>query len=82
MGLSWRKNRIVRLNTNGIQSIIYDVVSLIRATKTSDVILVLGLSGCAFLPIYRLFSYKRLIINIDGLEHRRNKWEKSGSQVP
>lgn len=70
------KTEYVRLNANGIQSIIYDVVSLIRATKTSDVILVLGVSGCAFLPMYRLFSHKRLIINIDGLEHRRDKWKK------
>ena len=29
-----------------------------------------------FLPIYRLFSKKKLIINIDGLEHRRDKWGK------
>lgn len=30
-------------------------------------ILILGVSGCVFLPIYRLFSKKKLIINIDGL---------------
>ena len=39
-------------------------------------ILILGVSGCVFLPIYRLFSKKKLIINIDGLEHRRDKWGK------
>lgn len=37
-------------------------------------ILVLGISGCCFLPIFRLFCRKRLIVNIDGLEHRRAKW--------
>jgi glycosyltransferase involved in cell wall biosynthesis len=36
----------------------------------------LGVSGCAILPIFRLFSKKKLIINIDGLEHRRDKWNK------
>lgn len=61
---------------NGIQSIFYDMLSLIKATRKSDVILILGVSGCVFLPIYRLFSKKKLIINIDGLEHRRDKWGK------
>lgn len=70
------KIEYIGLNANGIQSILYDIVSLVKATRTSDVILVLGVSGCAFLPIYRLFSGKRLIINIDGLEHRRDKWSK------
>lgn len=70
------KIEYIDLNANGIQSIPYDILSLIKATKDNDVILILGVSGCAFLPIYRLFSKKRLIINIDGLEHRRDKWGK------
>lgn len=70
------KTEYVGLNANGVQSIPYDVVSLIKATRKSDVILVLGVSGCAFLPLFRLFSKKKLIINIDGLEHRRDKWNK------
>ncbi|MDE6023062.1 MAG: DUF1972 domain-containing protein, partial [Muribaculaceae bacterium] len=70
------KTEYIGLNANGIQSIPYDIISLIRATSQSDVILVLGVSGCAFLPIFRIFSKKRLIINIDGLEHRRDKWNK------
>ena len=70
------KTEYVGLNANGIQSIPYDIVSLIKAARQSDVVLILGVSGCAFLPIFRLFSQKRLIINIDGLEHRRDKWNK------
>lgn len=68
--------KYVPLDANGSQSILYDIVSLIKATKKSDVILILGVSGCCFLPIYRLFLKKRLVINIDGLEHRREKWGK------
>lgn len=68
------KTQYVSLNANGIQSIPYDIISLIRAAWESDVVLILGVSGCAFLPVFRLFSKKRLIINIDGLEHRREKW--------
>ena len=70
------KTEYIGLNANGMQSIPYDIVSLIKASRRSDVILVLGVSGCAFLPIFRLFSKKKLIINIDGLEHRRDKWNK------
>lgn len=70
------KTEYVGLNANGLQSIPYDIISLIRASKQSDVILILGVSGCAFLPIFRVFSNKKLIINIDGLEHRRDKWSK------
>lgn len=68
------KTEYIGLNANGIQSIPYDILSLVRAAGDSDVILILGVSGCAFLPLFRLFSKKKLIINIDGLEHRRDKW--------
>lgn len=70
------KIEYVRLNANGVQSILYDIVSLLKAARKSDVILILGVSGCSFLPVFRLFSQKKLIINIDGLEHRRDKWNK------
>ncbi len=68
--------KYIPLNANGPQSILYDIISLIQASHDCDEILVLGVSGCCFLPVFRLFSKKRLIINIDGLEHRRGKWGK------
>lgn len=68
--------RYVNLHANGIQSIPYDMVSMIRSISGYDVVLVLGTSGCSFLPVFRLFNHKRLIVNIDGLEHRRAKWGK------
>ena len=49
------KTEYVGLNANGMQSIPYDILSLIKASRNSDVILVLGVSGCSFLPLYRLF---------------------------
>lgn len=64
----------VPLHANGIQSIPYDVISLMRVHKDTDTILVLGVSGCICLPLFRLFCRKRLIINIDGPEYRRAKW--------
>lgn len=70
------KLQYLNLNANGVQSIVYDIVSLLKATSHNDIILVLGVSGCCFLPIYRIFSKKKLVINIDGLEHKREKWSK------
>ena len=62
------------LYANGAQSTLYDMVSMMRCVRGYDAVVVLGVSGCLFLPLFRLFYHKRLIVNIDGLEHRRAKW--------
>ncbi|KHA61685.1 glycosyl transferase [Vibrio variabilis] len=65
------------LNANGVQSIPYDILSLIKCWKTKpDTVLILGVSGCCFLPIFKLFSKAKVITNIDGLEWKRDKWGK------
>lgn len=67
----------IPLNANGIQSIPYDIVSFIQCIfKKPDVTLVLGVSGCMFLPFYRFFSKSKVVTNIDGLEWKRDKWGK------
>lgn len=62
------------INANGIQSIFYDIVSMIHALFIANTMLILGVSGCIFLPVIRLISRKRLIVNIDGIEWKRDKW--------
>ena len=67
--------KYVSFNANGVQSIIYDVISLLIAAKNSDVILLLGVSGAVFLPVYKfLFPRIKIVTNIDGIEWRRDKW--------
>lgn len=61
-------------HANGAQSTLYDIVSMMMCIGKFETVVVLGVSGCFFLPIFRLFFRKRLIVNIDGLEHRRAKW--------
>lgn len=68
--------KYVGLHANGAQSILYDIVSMCKACRGYDVILVLGVSGCMFLPVMRLICGSKIIVNIDGLEHRRAKWGK------
>lgn len=67
----------INLNANGVQSIPYDILSLIKALRFADTILILGVSGCISLPFLKLFSKKtKLVTNIDGLEWKRDKWNK------
>lgn len=63
-------------HANGAQSTLYDILSMLKCLRGYDTVLILGVSGCIFLPIFRLLYRKRLIVNIDGLEHRRAKWGK------
>ena len=66
--------KYVGLKANGVQSTFYDIVSMLKTTNKYDVALVLGISGCIFLPVFRIYFRNKLIVNIDGLEHRREKW--------
>lgn len=67
----------IPLNANGYQSIIYDVVSVFHALFFADLILILGISGAIILPFIKLFSKKPIVINIDGQEWKRPKWNKA-----
>jgi glycosyltransferase involved in cell wall biosynthesis len=68
--------KYIDLNANGIQSIPYDIISIFKSLRDADTLLILGVSGCIVLPIIRLFSKKRIVVNIDGLEWKREKWNK------
>ncbi|MEH6587348.1 MAG: DUF1972 domain-containing protein [Halioglobus sp.] len=66
--------RYVPLRANGVQSILYDVVSILSALRYADTILILGVSGCVVLPFLKLISRRKFVVNIDGLEWKREKW--------
>lgn len=67
--------RYLPFRANGVQSIVYDGVSLVLAPlRGSDAILLLGVSGAIALPLVRLFSRAHIVTNIDGIEWRREKW--------
>lgn len=63
---------------NGVQSVIYDIASLLHCVlNRTETVLILGVSGCIFLPLFRQLSKAKVVTNIDGLEWRRDKWGKS-----
>ena len=73
--------RYVPLKANGIQSVLYDIVSMWKCLRGFDVILILGVSGGLFLPFFHLINKNKLIINIDGQEYKREKWGRFAKWV-
>lgn len=63
----------LNLNANGKDSIMYDYKSM-KMSLDADIMLILGVSGCIFLPIIRRKFKGKIITNIDGLEWKRDKW--------
>ncbi|WP_300976937.1 DUF1972 domain-containing protein [Flavobacterium sp.] len=68
------KLKYLPLEANGIQSIPYDMLSILHALKNNDVLLILGVAGAFLLPFVRWFTNKKIIISIDGIEWKRDKW--------
>jgi glycosyltransferase involved in cell wall biosynthesis len=64
------------LKANGTQSILYDIVSILKSFGKTDYLLVLGVSGTIIFPFIRRFTKAKIITNIDGLEWQRDKWDK------
>lgn len=62
------------LEANGIQSIPYDALSILHSLKNNDVLLILGVAGAFMIPFIRWFTNKKIIISIDGIEWKRDKW--------
>ena len=46
----------------------------IAIKNKADIMLILGVSGCMFLPFIRRKFKGKIITNIDGLEWKRDKW--------
>lgn len=69
------KLKYLPLSANGASSVLYDIFSMIHALIFADVMIVLGVSGALFLPFVKLISNKKVIVNVDGLEWRRAKWQ-------
>ena len=64
----------IPLDANGVQSIPYDTLSILHALWKNDVLLVLGVAGAWILPFVKFFTNRKIIISIDGIEWKRDKW--------
>lgn len=73
------QRKFLSLPANGALSPLHDLVAFFATLLGSNVILVLGVSGGIFFPLFRLFCQLtgcRLIVNIDGVEWRRSKFSQ------
>jgi len=66
--------KYIPLKANGIQSLLYDAISIIHALFYADILLILGVAGAWMLPFIKKFTNKKIIISIDGIEWKREKW--------
>lgn len=74
------KRVFVNIRANGASSVLHDLVAFFRVFKFSTHIVVLGVSGGIWFPLFYFMCLvfdKKLLINIDGVEWRRNKFTKS-----
>jgi len=67
--------RSLPLRANGLWSVPYDLLNFLVCWRKVDAMLVMGVSGGIFLPLLRrMAGPRRIIVNVDGLETRRDKW--------
>ncbi|MES2609819.1 MAG: DUF1972 domain-containing protein [Pseudomonadota bacterium] len=68
-------HRYLPLRANGLWSVPYDLLNFLICWRRVDAMLVMGVSGGIFMPwLRRVAGARRLIVNVDGLEARRDKW--------
>jgi glycosyltransferase involved in cell wall biosynthesis len=71
------RRRFVGVGANGASSILHDLIAFLLVVRNHDYILALGVSGGMFFPLFRVLcalTGARLLVNIDGVEWRREKF--------
>ncbi|MBN2484792.1 MAG: DUF1972 domain-containing protein [Bacteroidales bacterium] len=63
------------IKPNGIQSIIYDVISILKVINKTRFLLILGSSAAFLVPLLRVLKPKvKIVYHPDGIEWQRGKW--------
>jgi len=74
------KLKYLPISSHGGIGIIYDSISLILSVRKYDKILFLGFGGGLIIPFLKMYSHK-IILNIGGLDWKRNKWSPKAKKV-
>lgn len=74
----WKKINLININVknnNPLSSVIFDYKSILHASKQKGIFLILGYNTAIFNFILKI-NKKNSIINMDGIEWKREKWSK------
>jgi glycosyltransferase involved in cell wall biosynthesis len=74
------KLKYVPITSHGALGILYDSLSLINAVSKFDKVLFLGFGGGFVMPFLRK-NRNKIILNIGGLDWKRNKWSATAQKV-
>lgn len=69
----------IGVRANGAMSIFHDLIAFFAVFGRASHIVVLGVSGGPFFPLFRLLcsmTGKKILVNIDGVEWRRTKFSR------
>ncbi len=69
------KIKLFKISANGFSSIFFDLKCLFDALKNDGICLMIGTSGGIFFPLFKFLGLK-IIVNTDGFEWKRGKWNK------
>ncbi len=72
--------KYIPVSSHGALGIVYDSISLIQATGKYDKVLFLGFGGGFVMPFLKKHRHK-IILNIGGLDWKRNKWSQVAQKV-
>lgn len=74
------ERQFIRVPANGGASVMHDLVAFFRVFADATHIVVLGVSGGLWFPLFRglcVLTDKRLLVNVDGVEWRRTKFGRA-----
>ena len=72
--------KYIPITSHGALGILYDSISLIKALSKYDKVLLLGFGGGFVMPFLKKYRSK-VILNIGGLDWKRNKWSPFAQRV-
>ena len=78
------RRKFIGIRANGASSIVHDLIAFFRVFGGATHIVVLGVSGAPWFPFFRLLcdvTGKKLLVNVDGVEWRREKFGPAKRRV-
>lgn len=74
------KLKYIPITSHGALGIIYDSISFLSAIRKHDKVLFLGFGGGFVMPFIKTYKHK-IVVNIGGLDWKRNKWSPRAQKV-